>query len=340
MVLGGRPSSACGSAGARAALQGRDYPPDRGQRVSGDAGARVAVQAPMRRGHRWRRCSCGRPIPDEVKRCSSRTCPEFAPIWARDTRRRLFVNLERVKLSVMFSVTAPGANVFPFDVRYCTHSADEKCSGSLGCRVDPDAARAFNRRAGEWWSQLHRAAKVRADRATGFKGRLAARVWEKQRRGLAHLHGVISVETPAHVAWAEAYVTSLQELAPRYGFGFVDGWHKIGRKFWPGVQAAAYLSSYFAGGRGRKMAITENVLAGDLPRLVVFVGRDLTGATGCTMRSLRNARRLWASREVFANPPRLSLDEWLAAAAMVGSQGQPGRRAPPPLLAKRVAKGA
>jgi hypothetical protein len=49
-------------------------------------------------------------------------------------------------------------------------------------------------------------------------------------------------------------------MAPRYGFGFVDGWHKVGRKFWPGAQAAAYLSSYFAGGHGRKMSITENVL--------------------------------------------------------------------------------
>ena len=120
-------------------------------------------------------------------------------------------------------------------------------------------------------------------------------MWEKQKRGLAHLHGVISVESPAHVRWAEAYITALREMAPRYGFGFVDGWHKVGRKFWPGVQAAAYLSSYFAGGRGRKMAITENVLAGDLPRLVVFVGRDLTRADRLhNAQPCANARRLWA----------------------------------------------
>jgi hypothetical protein len=30
-------------------------------------------------------------IPEEVRRCSSRTCPEFAATWARDTRRRLIV---------------------------------------------------------------------------------------------------------------------------------------------------------------------------------------------------------------------------------------------------------
>jgi hypothetical protein len=97
----------------------------------------------------------------------------------------------------MFSVTAPGADVYPFDHRFCSASPSHRCSGRLGCRVDPEVAAAFNRKAGKWWSQLHRAAKVRADRATGHKATLAARVWEKQKRGLAHLHGVLAVATPA-----------------------------------------------------------------------------------------------------------------------------------------------
>jgi hypothetical protein len=229
----------------------------------------------------------------------------------------LFVNLEQLPQSVMFSVTAPGADLYPFDPRFCSHSPSQRCSGRLGCRVAPDVAAAFNSKAGKWWSELHRAAKTRADRACGFKGKLACRVWEKQKRGLAHLHGVISVESPAHVRWAEAYITALREMAPRYGFGFVDGWHKVGRKFWPGVQAAAYLSSYFASGRGHKMTLTENVRAGDLPRLVVFVGRDLTQTSGCTMRTLRVARRVWASRAGLCDPPRVSYIEWLAAAKLL-----------------------
>src|SRR5690349_4224458 len=100
--------------------------------MSGDRGGRAAVQAPMRHGRRWHRCTCGRAIPEEVKRCSSRTCPEFAPTWARDTRRRLFVNLEQVKLSVMFTVTAPGAELYPFDPRFCNHPSGAKCSGPRG----------------------------------------------------------------------------------------------------------------------------------------------------------------------------------------------------------------
>jgi hypothetical protein len=272
-----------------------------------------------RRIGRYHRCSCGRPIPEAVRRCSSRTCAEFAPIWARDTRRRLFENLRTARLTTMFTVTAPGADLFPFDSRFCSHRPVVRCSGRLGCRVDPDIARAFNLRAGDWWSQLHRAAKIRADRHTGHRGKLLARVWEKQKRGLAHLHGVISVATPTERFWAEAYVCALRDLAPRYGFGFVDGWHKIGRRHWPGVQAAAYLSSYLAAGRGRKIAITETVLATDLPRLVVFVSRDLTRITGCTMRNLRKSRQIWACRAGLIGPPTVTLEEWLAATHLLSA---------------------
>jgi len=114
----------------------------------------TAPPAPPRRRY-FHRCTCGRPIPEGVMRCSTRTCPEFAPTWARDTRRRLFVNLEQLKLSVMFSVTAPGADLYPFDPRFCSHSPSQRCSGEIGCRVAADVAKAFNAHAGKWWSELH-----------------------------------------------------------------------------------------------------------------------------------------------------------------------------------------
>jgi hypothetical protein len=89
------------------------------------------------------------------------------------------------------------------------------------------------------------------------------------------------------------------------------------------VQAAAYLSSYFVSGK-RKSQITENVLAGDLPRLVVFIGLDLTKRTGCTMRSLRNALRLWAAQERFADKPVVEYQGWLAAAKMLEGRSRRG----------------
>jgi hypothetical protein len=222
-------------------------------------------------------------------------------------------NLRLVRLSVMFSVTAPGRDLYPFDPTYCRHGAEVRCSGKIGCRVNPAAAAAFNRQAGKWWSELHRAAATRAKRKTGYKGKLETRVWEKQKRGLAHVHGVVSVGSPAELAWAKAYVQALDGLAPAKGFGFVDGWHKVGRKFWPGDQAGAYLSSYFVRGRGRKAPITENVLAGDLPRLVVYVGRHLTARSCCTMRNLRNARRAWAWQQGLIEKPPLEEHDLLVA---------------------------
>jgi hypothetical protein len=152
------------------------------------------------------------------------------------------------------------------------------------------------------------------------------RLWEKQQRGLAHVHGVISVSSPAELAWARDYVEALRELAPSKGFGFVDGWHKIGRRFWPGDQAGAYLSSYFVRGRGRKAPITENVLAGDLPRLVVFVGPHLTAKTCCTMRNLRNARRVWAWQQGLIDKPELEERDLDVAACLLHRPRSPPAR--------------
>jgi hypothetical protein len=191
--------------------------------------------------------------------------------------------------------------------------------------VNPDVARDFNRRAGKWWSELHRAAKVRADRATGHKGKILARVWEKQKRGLAHVHGVLAAGSPDELRWTREYVMALRELAPSKGFGFVDGWHKVGRKLWPGEQAGAYLSSYFVQGRGVKASITENVLDGDLPSFVVFVGRHLTTATCCTMRNLRLARRVWAWHARRTERPDVSDWELLVAACLLARVTPPAR---------------
>jgi hypothetical protein len=41
------------------------------------------------------------------------------------------------------------------------------------------------------------------------------------------------------------------------------------------------------------------------------------GHTGCTMRSLRHSRQLWASREGLIAAPRVTYPEWLRTAAML-----------------------
>jgi hypothetical protein len=237
-------------------------------------------------------------------------------------------NLRMVPYAVMFTVTAPGSDVYPFDPELCVRRPVHRCSGAIGCRVNPETARDFNQRAGKWWSELHRAAKVRADRATGHKGKILARVWEKQKRGLAHVHGVLAAGSPEELRWAREYVAALRELAPSKGFGFVDGWHKVGRKLWPGEQAGAYLSSYFVRGRGGKARITDNVLDEDLPKLVVFVGRHLTAVTCCTMRNLRLARRVWAWQAGRTDQPNLGEWDLLVAGCLLARVAVPSRASP------------
>jgi hypothetical protein len=136
----------------------------------------------------FHRCKCGRTIPGVVRHCSTRTCAEYAPTWARDNSRRLRQNLQMVRIAVMFSITAPGADVYPFDRSVCGHEPGVRCSGRIGCRVNGGVAAKFNSTAGKWWRELNRVAKLRADRSTGYRGKLIARVWEKQKRGLAHVH--------------------------------------------------------------------------------------------------------------------------------------------------------
>lgn len=89
---------------------------------------------------------------------------------------------------------------------------------------------------------------------------------------------------------------------------------RVRNKIKPGIEAAAYLSGYFVKGKGRKASLTENVQDPDLPRLLVFIRRSLTAQTACTMRNLRLARRLWASREGLARRPDVTYEEWLAVA--------------------------
>ena len=70
-----------------------------------------------------------------------------------------------------------------------------------------------------------------------------------------------------------------------------------------GGRAAAYLSSYFVTGKGRKATLQENARNLHLPRMLIWVSAALTGATGITMRNLRRCRQLWAVRMGFVPAP-------------------------------------
>ncbi len=246
--------------------------------------------ADRRRGCR----SCGRQLFGPSPVCRSRKCPEYSRVWAGDQRRKLFMNMTEYGAPILLSsVTAPGSEELPWDERACAALGPHRHSGELGCRVERSAADEWNRAAPYRWRRLHRRAYQETVKRYG-KGsvKLLARVWEIQSRGVLHVHPVVGYGTAREMAGARAYLTRLAELSPQYGFGFVH--HKRDKvKAQPAQGAAAYLSSYFVKGSGRKTAIWESVTSGLMPRSIIHVSKELTQETRCTMRNLRLRRALF-----------------------------------------------
>lgn len=121
------------------------------------------------------------------------------------------------------------------------------------------------------------------------KAVLLARVFEKQNRGVLHVHPVLGFKTPAERHAAHLYAAYLAQYTNKYGFGFSE--RRLSSA--SGKRVAAYLSSYFVIGKKRKATLQESVMAPDMPRSIIHVSTALTQATGVTMRELRFRRFVW-----------------------------------------------
>ena len=274
-------------------------------------GAAAQVE-PRERARATGRCKhCGRHTYGNATACKSRLCRGYGPLWAGDWRRVLFDNLSAADALVgdempkgldvkaaMLAVTAPGAELLPWDERGCRPLGPHKHSGKLGCRVDVAAAGEWNRTMDRRWSKLHRRAATEVRRKLGNDSVvLLTRGIELQHRGVKHAHPVLLAATPRQRAGAAAYRDRLELLAPQYGFGFVS------QKIRPQhvKAAAAYLSSYFVTGKKEKAQLQHTVQhpAMRKSRLLWMTPR-LTTLTGVTMRELRFRRYVWARFGMFA----------------------------------------
>lgn len=221
--------------------------------------------------------------------CRRRRCPGYAPIWAGDQRRKLFENLGAYHGEcVVLAVTAPGSDQLPWDEKHCRPLGAHTHSGLLGCRVDRHAAREFNETTSDPWRRLNRRVS-QAVRRHGVRSVLLVRAFERQHRGVLHVHPVLGFSTPAERHAVHLYTRYLSELAPRYGFGFTE--RKVSTR--SGKRVAAYLSAYFVTGKSRKLSLQESVMASDMPRSIIYVTPELTQRTGVTMRELRLRRFVW-----------------------------------------------
>jgi hypothetical protein len=212
-------------------------------------------------------------------------------LWAGDQRRKLFENLNAYSGGAvrLGAITAPGKSALPWDRQHCHALGDHTCSGALGCRVDADAAGAWNDSASSRLRDLHRAAYQRTRRELGYAPWLLVRVWELQRRGVLHAHPVVAYGTFQERRAADRYFDLVDELAPHHGFGYSER----KRRIMPAKAAAAYLSAYFVTGKKEKAQLHESVTSNAMPRSIIHISVKLTMATGITMRELRFRRFVW-----------------------------------------------
>jgi hypothetical protein len=218
-------------------------------------------------------------------------------LWAGDNKNRILSNLidGYGGAVVLLTITAPGADVLPWD----------------GERVEREAARAWNVSAPKQWSAMHRRLAVVVGRL-GLKPNLLAYVWAFQKRGVLHLHLALGAETVAESYAAKVYGQLLKGdratsdplrvagvkgpadlgrgWAKESGFGFVDVQPMRG-----GAKGlASYLAKYVCkdGVNGRP-ELAETVDHPDVPARPIYVSRQLTATTRCTMRNLRLRRYFW-----------------------------------------------
>ena len=228
-------------------------------------------------------------------RCRRRQCPDGREPWARDVWTVLAAALHTMAYVRLVVITAPGQDVLPWDPRRCKHRTGVACSGRIGCRIDKRAAELYELRQVENWRLLRQAVVMRCKRA-GYSSPLIALVLEDQQRGALHWNVVLE-EGPAASLVQEAIV----ELAPSYGFGFVD--RKLNTR--SGIVAASYLSGYLTAKGGKKEnASVQNVVARTSHhRRIWWVSPRLTQRTHVTMTNLRCGRRVMAARDGLIEMP-------------------------------------
>lgn len=230
-------------------------------------------------------------------------------LWAGDQRKKMLVNTEAYGGDVaLLTATAPGTD----GVTYWHQNPGGRwvdVPGWAAYRLPWDPARPgkvvaseahrWNRSAPQRWRRLHRAAAQRARRLHG-RFSLVANSWEFQKRELLHRHLVLGMATPRERAAAHTYALALEELGPRYGFGFISdtrrngSWRRRGLEVIPAQRAGRYVAKYLSplDGDG-KPTLSATVTRADVPAHVTYVSRELTQRTGCTMRYLRHVRHCY-----------------------------------------------
>jgi hypothetical protein len=185
--------------------------------------------------------------------CKKRTCEICGLTWARDWRRVMFANLKTLSGEVAFaSVTPPGQEELPYDVRVCAHVGPHRHGKRYGCKVDEDALAQWSFDLSKRWKRLHNAARNATRREMGRCLPLACRAWEPQSRGPGHVHRVFALSQPGDLDVVKCYLAHIARLAPSHRFGFPGEKEGVSLQLMTGEWAAAYVSTTSSRGRAAR----------------------------------------------------------------------------------------
>lgn len=193
--------------------------------------------------HRWRWARPAEVEPDGCERPSLIIC-ERCPSWfvrscgsARSVRCGTCARLKRGDVAsigrsgwssragagaLLVTLTAPGADVLPWDTAACTHHPTVACAGAIGCRVQALPAAAWHATLPLRWS--HFVTETRRSLNPGLSGSPSCwpvrveffKTYEPQRRQALHIHAMIRYEG---VVTLRRVVAALSKARRLNGFG-------------------------------------------------------------------------------------------------------------------------
>lgn len=165
----------------------------------------------------------------------------------------------------------------------------------------PDAIREWNRTAAARWARLDRAAKSRL-RKHGVRVTPLFRIAQRQTRGVDHVHLGLDDDQAA----VERYVSVLSELAPRYGFGFIDNPYRERHPRGPDgrpnrskpkrdmvFREPAIVGRYLVRYLSESNQLQAMLDAGDYSFRPMWISPTLTDRSKVTCRRLRRLRHAW-----------------------------------------------
>lgn len=190
------------------------------------------------------------------------------------------------------TITAPGADVLPWDAGACSHAPEVPCSGKLGCKVDGFDGAVWNGTAPRRWSWFVTYLRRRLGHLE-FVG-----VWEDQERGVLHRHFLMRLDRPTTERRANAAV---RNCARRWGFGSQYDVRAItgeaAREAW---YIASYATKTVDRVGDRKIL---NPRTGELRQGAVgFRAWSASRHWGDTCKRVRERQRAWAAASASADP--------------------------------------